>query len=204
MINEKIHIGQDFSGQDLSSADLSGHKFIACDFSRAISSEATKWYGGVFQGCTMHYFNAENSIFDRCAFSYCDLKFSNFKKSKLTQSQAIWCDFGGSSFKDADAHSFSTSNCDFFTSRIQYARINPYSRDMIAEIVRIDSGDDWAKLMMAAFIKCSPDMCWRDFAVVGKTENYKKIGEEILAALVRHNGLNEKELERYNTHDVIE
>lgn len=201
----KVHITEDFTAANFAGEDFSGHKFISCTFSYARSTESTVWYGTEFHGCVMSYFNAPNSLFDRTSFVHCEVGFANFKKAKFEHSNAVWTNFGGATFKEADVKSLMTNNCDFFTSRIQYAAsINPYSRDMIAEILRIDAKDDMRKLGTAAFIKNSPDLCWRDLVVLAKTDHYKPISKDILECLMKMGMVSERNLERYKNHDVID
>ena len=193
---------QDFSSDSFSGLNLTGQKFVSCNFNRAISDETTVWYGVEFHACTMIYTNFSKSKFERCSFIHCDAGFLDARDSIFEHCSAVWTNFGGSSFKNATVKSLMTNNCDFFTSRIQNAfSINPYSRDMISEILRIKAKDDFRKLEVAAFIKNSPDLCWRDFAVLADTPNYRPIANDILDALKEMGVVSERNMERYKTHD---
>lgn len=80
------------------------------------------------------------------------------------------------------------------------AAINPYSRDMLAEAMRIAAADDWQKLMAASFVKCSPDLCWRDFSVLAKTPVYETLGKEIISMFKNLPGFASAEIDRYRSH----
>lgn len=199
MTEEKIIFAADYFANDLRGQSLRGKKYYTCNFANAIIDETTDLYGAEFHTCAFEYLSAQGAIFDHVLFNRCTALRMNAKQSVWKQSRALWTDFTGATFKDADVRTLETDHSEFYTSRIQLAKVNPYSRDMLAEILRVKAGDDWKKLELAAFIKCSPDLCWRDFSVMAKTENYAPIADEIIQTLT--SVINTNELERYKAHE---
>lgn len=203
MTDTTTHFGQDFHAQDLRAQDFRGHKFYCCDLSNAIIDETTDLYGAELHNCNLAYLHAEHALFDHVCLSHCMAARMNAKGSTWTQSRALWCDFSGATFKDADVRSLETDHSEFYTSRIQLAKqINPYSRDMLAEVMRIAAKDDWHALQVAALVKCSPDLCWRDFSVMAKTPAYQGIAATMVETFKQLPGMRPGELARYETHET--
>lgn len=197
----KVFVAQDFR-DDLSGKDFSRCKFVSCDFSHAICNESTDFYGAEFHACLFTKMNATKAHFDRCLFNRCDASMATFIETTFNLCDASWTDFRGASFKLANCRMLNTSNCDFHISRIQHAlHINPYSRDMLGELIRVRANGDTEILKIAAFVKCAPDLCWKDFMVIAGFQQNKSLAEKIFDILKDFDFFSAENLKKFNSHD---
>lgn len=190
---EKGHIFKNFDSEDWTDKDFTGHKFYYCQLTNVRISPSTKLYGVEWHGCTATYIEAEGVTFDHLLIQYCDLRGANlknttWKRSRIHDSKLHWASLEGADLSDC-----SGEGSDFYLSRIQKAAgVNPFDRDMIAELIRVRAHGDSEMLMIAALVKNSRDVCWREFKTYAEMPQWKRVAAIIYPILESYPSINSK------------
>lgn len=180
----KIHFAEVFDAQDWAGVDWGGHRFFYCQANHVRIDQDTNLYGATFMGCFMTFLEAEDVEIEHASFEACDLRHGNFKGSRWRRSRIHNSNLGWSTFEGADVADCSGEGSDFYLSRIQKAaRVNPFDRDMVSELIRCAARGDVEVLQVAALVKVSKDLCWREWKTFSQLPNLKRVAEIIYPIL---------------------
>lgn len=191
--NSKIHFGEVFDSQDWTGRDWTGHSFFYCQANHVVLGTGCDLYGATFVGCSMTFLEAAGFDFYHVSFDACDLRHGNFKGSKWRRTRVHNSNLGWSSLEDADLADCTGEGSEFYLSRIQRAaRVNPFDRDMVSELIRCRADGDVEILQVAALVKVSKDVCWKEWKTFSRMPHLKRVAEIIYPILESYPSIREK------------
>lgn len=174
----KIHFGERFDSEVWKDKDLRGHTFVQCSFRHLTITPEQSLYGVTMQGCDLSFLEATGAEFDHFTAQDCTFAHANLKGAKFYQTVLLKCDFTWATFEGVHLRLCSGKDNNFQISRIQKAAsINPYDRDMVSELIRVEANGDVEVLMAAALIKASMDFCWDDWQTQVEMPKWKRVGD---------------------------
>jgi uncharacterized protein YjbI with pentapeptide repeats len=186
---------------DLSQASLRGARLHRTHLDHVKAPRAS-FAGATFdraivEGCDLSHADLSDARLEHTFFRNSNLERARLDRARLGHGKLAHTNCTGASFRDGDLDSVLTVGSTFFLAEVETARRFFLCRDLVAEILLREVGDDFERARLVGAVATNPTWCFREWKAW--LDFHPAIRDQALAVFARypHSGCREALLEGY-------